>query len=549
MATPTIRPRLAALAPLAAAALLAPAAAAGDPDLYPVDVLVIEGQVVAGVGAVTSIGNLAVTNGGDWIVEVDTDNANTDTDGALLTAAGLLVQEGAALAEPAGASLDFFDSVVRNDGGRGGYNHSLDGTSGSNDDTAVYLDDDLLVQEGQLSNAAGLSLGTPYIGFFDVKVNDSDDLLVMASVDDPAISSTVDRVLVILQEDGAGNLTSETVVAKEGDVLPGQSEQVADFETGPHNVAFNDAGQVLFIADLTGDTATDHALYRDATLLAQEGRPSPVPLRAWSSLSLAEVDLNNSGGWVVSGSLDGDAATNALIAVNGAKLVQEGDTVQPGATPWQLTSFGSGPVHLADNGTVLWYGVWDDPDTTRNKGLFLNDRLVVQEGVTQVAGSTVDTLRGIQDGYDLSDDGQWMAFEAVLADGREGVFRIFVGPWTSLGSSLAGTGGVSPDLAGLGSLSPGALNSLEISDAAPSALMIVVVGNTAANVPFFLGNLVPTPTVIRYFFTNASGELTLPFVLPVIPPGFDLYVQGWIDDPGAVAGVSGTNAVLGVVQP
>jgi hypothetical protein len=129
-------------------------------------------------------------------------------------------------------------------------------------------------------------------------------------------------------------------------------------------------------------TATDHAIYRDGLLLAQEGSASPVVGRNWSSLSLSKVALNNCGETVFSGSLDGDSASNSLVVKNGTKFVQEGDSMADIA-PFTLTSFGSGPVHLGENGNVLWYGDWNDPDTSRDTGLFLNDQLVVQEGVTQ----------------------------------------------------------------------------------------------------------------------------------------------------------------------
>ncbi len=525
-----------------------PLALANDPNAHDVAVALAEGDAVTGVGLVTRIDNIVVNNDGDWRVEADTDNADTDADSVLVGPGGLVLQEDGALAAPAGATLNSFDAVTLNDNGKSGFNHFLSGTTGSGDDSGVYLDGDLVIQESDVSIAAGLSAGTPYIGFFEVKLNDSDELLVMASVDDPAISSTVDRALVLATTSG-GALTGETIVVKEGDILPGQTEQVDDLETGPHNFAFNDAGQSLFIADLAGNTAFDHALYLDGTLLAQEGNASPVLGREWSSLASAEVDLNNDGDWIVSASLTGDAASNLLIAVNGAKMIQEGDTLT-GIAPFTLTSFGTGPVHIADNGTTLWFGDWNDPDTTQDTGLFLNDQLVVQEGVTMVDGSTVMTLRGIQDGYDLSDDGTWMIFEALLADGREGAFLIEIGPWTSLGKGLAGTGGVTPCLTGLGDMTLLSSNALEWDAAPASAFAAVFVGASQIDLPFYFGTLVPQPTVIRFFFTNGSGELNLPFTVPgSVIPGTTLYVQGWFEDAGAPAGYSASNGVKVTIAP
>lgn len=78
---------------------------------------------------------------------------------------------------------------------------------------------------------------------------------------------------------------------------------------------------------------------------------------------------------------------------------------------------------ISDQGRVLWYGAWNDVASS-NEGLFLDDTLLVQEGVTTVDGIVIQTLRGIQDGYTMSSGGRYILFEAVLADGRDGAFQI-----------------------------------------------------------------------------------------------------------------------------
>ena len=211
---------------------------------------------------ITAIDNLAVNGQGDWLIEADTNNADTNIDSVILGRVGLGAQEGQALVLPAGSSLDSFDALTLNDAGNTGWNLFLAGTAGTNDDTGIYRNGDLVLQEGTLSGAAGFSAGTPYIGFFETRYNDNEQILVIASVDDPAIASTVDRALVVFQVDGTGALLSETIVAKEGDVLPGQGFAAADFGTGPHNFAFNDAGDVMFFVDTVDPvTAADGAIY------------------------------------------------------------------------------------------------------------------------------------------------------------------------------------------------------------------------------------------------------------------------------------------------
>ncbi|HXR43708.1 MAG TPA: hypothetical protein VN759_02795, partial [Pseudolysinimonas sp.] len=347
------------LASLSAAACLGALASAQS-----ITPLVVEGDLVAGVGNVTAIDNLAVNDAGDWIVELDTNNVNTDVDGALVKNGALFLQEGQALAAPAGASIDSFDAVNLNGAGHSGWNFFLSGTSGTSDDSGINYDATLVFQEGFVSGAAAFSPGTPYIGFFESFLNDNDQILIMASVDDPLIASTVDRALVIAQVDGTGALLSETVVAKEGDVLAGQIAAVADFGTGPHAFDFDNGGRSLFIADLDGLTTTDGCVYLDGTLLAQEGSPSPVPGRNWLSLSTSQrVALGDTGHWVHTGQLDAPTTDDLVIVRDGALFRQEGQSL-PAIAPFLLTSFGSAPVDIDDAGSVLWFGDWDDPVTT-----------------------------------------------------------------------------------------------------------------------------------------------------------------------------------------
>jgi hypothetical protein len=531
----------------ACATLVVPAFATAQAQYTP-SPLVEEGDAVGGVGNVTSVLNMAVTDAGDWIVEVDTDNADTDADGALVRNGNLYLREGQALPAPSGALLDSFDTVNLNGALNSCWNFFLDGTVGFGDDSGIYFGTKLLIQESNVSTAAAFTAGTPYIGFFEVKINNSDISLVMASVDDPAIASSVDRALVALFVDGLGNLVSETVVAKEGDILFGQTEAVADFQTGPHNFAFNDLGQSMYVADMTGDTSVDVAVYIDTSVIAQEGSPSQQTDRNWLSLSGCEVDLNNEGDWVLSGSLDGDSTSNLLIARTGRKLVQEGDVLS-GMGGFPITSFGSGPVLIGDNGNVLFYADWADPDTMIDTGLFLNGQLIVQEGVSTIGGTVIDTLRGITDGYGLSRDGRYVVFEAELVGGAEGVYRIDTGAaWKNLGgwlSTAAPEWGPAITCLGIGDLSGASTVTLQLANAPALTPSTLVVGFSALNAPFKTGTMVPDPDLLLFVgATNADGALTLVAPWPSgLPSGLTLYFQHWLASLDAPAGFVASNGL------
>ena len=386
--------------------------------------LVLEGDLVPGVGLVTRVDNLAVNDLGQWAAELDTNHVDTDADSVVLRDGALYLREGQALSEPAGATLGSFDALTFNDAGDSLWNLFLDGTATIFDDSGVYFGDQLLFQEGSISSAPELTPGTSFQGFFETKLDDAGAAIVLATVDDPAIATSVDQVMLRLALDGSGQLLAETALFKEGDVLPGQTEAISTFGTSPHQFAWSGAGVLLFFADLAGDSASDGVIYQNGVELAQEGDASPVPGRAWSSLASPELDLNDFGGHVYSGSLDGDSSSNLLIVRAGQKFRQEGDGLADIGAGNAFTSFGSGPLRISNAGDVLWFGDWDDPDTDIDTGLFIDDELLVQEGVTSIAGSLVDELRGIQDGYALSENGRYLVFEAQLVGGIEGVFWI-----------------------------------------------------------------------------------------------------------------------------
>lgn len=386
--------------------------------------VVEEGDAVVGVGVVTRIDNLAINNSGTTLVEVDTDNGDTDADSALLRNGALELREGQGLVLPLGASLSSFDSVNLNANGDSAWNFFLDGTTSIFDDSGLYFNAGLRIQEGDPSTAPEFSASTPYIGFFDVKLNDFNQLLVVASFDDPVIATSVDRGLMRIDLDGSGAVISENAFLKEEDPAPGAGgATITDFGTGPHESAINNSGDILFAVDLTGGSSSQ-GIYLNSSPLALQGMASPVAGRSWTVLSSSEMDLNNAGDHVFSGTLDGPAGTNLLIVKNGTKFRQQGDTLPAIGGGFVLANFGTGPLWINDEGEVLWFGDWDDPNTDVDSGLFIDDELIVQEGVTTIGGVVIDTLAGTQDGYAMSRNGRFVLFEATLEDGTNGAYLI-----------------------------------------------------------------------------------------------------------------------------
>jgi len=377
-----------------------------------------DGDDAGGVGVVTLVNTMVVNNSGMWLVELDTDNFDTTADLVVMRSGALYLREGQNLNVDGTIRLSSMDDFTLNNAGNSGWNIFLDGPA-SNADSGLFFNDTIIFQEGFLSTASGLSPGTPYIGFFGTKMNDGNQLLVVASIDDPAIASTVDRAMMLVDYNTATGSFTETVLAKEGETLPGTTGPVADFGTDHFEFDLNNSGAAMFLVDVAS-TAPD-AIFLGGSVLAIEGglavagEPGPADDRNWELLDGRPVDLNNAGGYVFRGNLSGATTDDEVLFRNGAVFVSEGASL-PVMGGFALTAFGTGPVLIDDNNNVVWYGDWNDPDTTRDKALFWNLEPLLQEGVSMIDGLVVDTIRGITDGYSMSNNGRYITVRVVLDD-------------------------------------------------------------------------------------------------------------------------------------
>ena len=120
---------------------------------------------------------------------------------------------------------------------------------------------------------------------------------------------------------------------------------------------------------------------------------------------------------------------------------------------------------------------------------------------------------------------------------------------SNLGLALGGTYG-EPSLAGSGELETGSRVSLALTGALEDATAWFVVGLVELNVPFMGGTLVPAfnpPSgLIVVLQTDGEGEIAITDAWPAgVPPGLEIYVQYWIDDPGGSFGFAASNAIQG----
>ncbi len=122
------------------------------------------------------------------------------------------------------------------------------------------------------------------------------------------------------------------------------------------------------------------------------------------------------------------------------------------------------------------------------------------------------------------------------------------GSWIDKGCALSGVAGA-PVLVGFGVLSAGSSNGVDLSDAAPDSTAGLFIATAGSAAPFKGGVLKPVSPVIAPLIltTDANGEVSIPFVMPVgIPALTEIWLQYAIQDAAAIHGVALSNAVLGV---
>ncbi len=385
---------------------------------------------------VTRIDNVDINDSGDWLIELDTDASANDA--VVLHNGTILWQEGTSLGftAPAGKEASsFIDTLDINDSGDIMFITPVRdiGTTSTNGYMLIWNGVTVIDSGVTPCGAAGLPMGSFYDGVSEAWQNNNRQLLVGARVD---IGTSVENILIRMDLDAAGNIVSETKLAMEGETLPGPNHvsPIQGFSFSKGRQAINDTGACMWYVDDEHSTGTGGSTLSDAniymtdamnvnTLLYNEADTFPTaPAEVFDHFSTAEVDLNDAGDFVFSGFDRGPSATDSWIfkSIGGVieVIAHEGDPV-PASVPgnWSVAGFGfGGVVPMADNGDVLWYLDWDDPDTTIDSGLLLNGQLLLQEGVSMLGGKVLEDVPNGDTEVAMSDDGKYAIIEVVLDD-------------------------------------------------------------------------------------------------------------------------------------
>ena len=384
------------------------------------------GDTVAGVGTVNKVVEAIVNDSGEWLVHAGTDNEDATIDGVLIRNGFLTLQEGTTVGNPSGARIDVFRSLNLDSRGDAGWElrllNALPAIYG------LYYNTRLIVLDGDPAPAP-FSAGATYFSFNKIaRYNDNWQMLVLCLVAEPSVPGANEDALIVFSTDGNGTLTDEKVLAYEGATLNGQSNTVRQITGNRNSFAINDAGQAMYLVRMNGPTSSDYAIYLDEEIVAQENMNSPQAGRRFESLNGARVDLNDRGDIVYTANLTGNTSSDSVIFKNDSIFVREGGPAVPGV----IQSFGSGtPVQVTDAGDVVYYAN-STGATASDESIYFNRTPIVREGVTPVGSDIVVTVKNSAESFNVSPNGRYLMFigtteDPIGGDLIEGAFVVDIG--------------------------------------------------------------------------------------------------------------------------
>jgi subtilisin-like proprotein convertase family protein len=279
--------------------------------------------------------------------------------------------------EPSTTSSTIFDRVYGSQNGNWAFLAVTD---------LAATEDEVLVVNNVVRAREGTTIGTvpnPLFAF-DTKLGVNNDGEVVFATD-TAGATTSDEY--ILQVDG----TTVTVIANEGTAtglptLPGTT-----WGAILESPAIANDGTVGFSADtvLGLPSTQDDLLVIGSTVVAQEGVTIPtgqIGTEAWENYDLGEFWTSaDATDWIIQGDLLGAAATDGVVVVNGAVVIQEG-VILPGSG-YTETVGATGNINLHMDGGGGWMARGSNTGSG-NDWVYRNSALVAELNEPIFVGAT-----------------------------------------------------------------------------------------------------------------------------------------------------------------
>ncbi|MFG0317898.1 MAG: hypothetical protein ACF8XB_11540 [Planctomycetota bacterium JB042] len=207
--------------------------------------------------------------------------------------------------------------------------------------------------------------------------------------------------------------------------------------------------------------------------------------------------------------------------------------VAPDGTMWTVGRSNGTAYHFHADGTLL--------------SSFPALSASAADGIAMLSdGSLVFASSGLPDLYRY-DQGGVLLGKIPIAPGGPQAFRLAAVvdvQWQSVGDGLAGASGV-PALDGLGTLQAGSATQLTLTNAAPGASSVLILGAQRIDAPLLGGTLVPSADILlQPIPVGPVGSWTLGGVWPAgVPAGAKVWFQAWIPDVVSPQGYAASNGL------
>jgi hypothetical protein len=373
---------------------------------------------------------------------------------------------------------------------------------------------------GALDSGDGFGSGLAALG--DVDGDGVGDLAVGASGDDDGGADAGAVWILFLHADGSVKAWQKLSATSGG--FPGPLEAGDNFGAG-----------VCAAGDIDGDGVPDLAVGAPFGGPGGEGAVWTVLLHADGTIKAAQQ---------IGASLGGFDAPLFPGDQLGASLCSTGDVSGDGVPDLAI---GAPGVHYPGGSTVVGsvFRVLLKADGT------VQQQKLLTEHTTESFFPAFAVAGSLAFPGDIDGDGNadLLVGEAGTTFDINWYMTVFLSPdnpWATLTvGALAGASTFAPELRGKGPLQPGTPWQLELAIAARNSPAAFVAGTSTADLPFKGGILVPAPAVvISGLLTDVHGRLVLQGIWPAgVPAGSLLWIQGFVVDAGAPAGLSASNAV------
>ena len=330
----------------------------------------------------------------------------------------LVAQTGNA-APGAGTGVSFASlssNVEVNAAGQVAYQAGLTGTGiNSGNDVGIWREDTLIARKGAAAPSAGS--GVTFSSLSIGNLNAAGQVSYEGRLAGAGISPAND----------SGIWRDSTLIMREGNAAPGTAAGVSFGNVLTHQL--NASGQVAFEASLTGSGViagtNDRGIWRDGTLIARSGDAAPGTAPGVTFRSVTFRQINAAGQVLFTGNLADAGATT----VNGGGLWRDATPiVRTGqAAPGEsggLSIASVGAAQLNAGGQVAFSAVLAGADVSsaNQVALYVTDgaeSILVARLGNSLAGSTISNFSTSSDSFN---DKAQLAYQATLADGRQGVF-------------------------------------------------------------------------------------------------------------------------------